>query len=168
MTYSAVPVETLKSPNHGGVRTRTLGVILHSTRSGVAGRVAEYHRTVNYMMKVGTVSSHRVIGVIDGEHAQLVDDDLVAWHAQEDNHYYLSIEFCQPRPQDSYTQYQEETGIAVVVEWFTRYGIVPGTSTIMPHSGTAQGRRNGKSDPGPLFNLDRFVSEVRKRMGLWS
>ena len=137
-----------------------MGVILHSTRSGVSGREAEYQRTVSYMMQKDTVSAHRVIGVREGQHAQMVENGLIAWHAQEDNQTQLSIEFCQPLPGDSYSDWQVATGIAVVREWCRIYNIRPSRETIRPHSGTPQGRRSGKSDPGEPFPYEEFLAAV--------
>lgn len=96
----------------------------------------------------------------------MVADDNIAWHSQENNQSYLSIEFCQPLPTDPYSEWQFETGVAVCVEWCRRYGIRPSFSTIPRHSDTAQGKRNGKSDPGVLFDYANFVARVRDAMQL--
>lgn len=118
------------------------------------------------MMLPDTVSSHRVIGVLEGQHAMMVDDDLIAWAAQEDNQEYLSIEFCQPKPLDIYSPWQFNTGVAVCIGWCRRYGLVPSAKTIHRHSDTAQGIRNGKSDPGPLFDYGGFIAAVREGVRL--
>ena len=112
------------------------------------------------MLQLNTVSSHRGIGVLEGQHAQMVEDDLIAWHAQEDNQAWLGIEFCQPLPTDEYSDWQIQTGIAVVKAWCRKYNIIPSATTIMPHSGTAQGKRNGKSDPGRPFPLTEFIARL--------
>ncbi len=138
-------------------------MILHATRSGRSGALAreeEYALTIGYMLKAGTVSSHRLIGVLPGQHAQLVADELQAWHAEEDNREWLSIEFCQPRPDDPFSGYQIETGIAVVVAWFRRYGLEASGETVRRHEDTEQGQRWGKTDPGPLFPYQEFIDRV--------
>ena len=124
------------------------------------GRELEYQRTVNYMMQPDTVSSHRVIGVTEGQHALMVADDLEAWHAREDNVRYLGIEFCQPLLRDKYSDWQIEQGIAICVEWCRKYGIKPSTATIRRHSDTEQGKRDGKSDPGSPFPYADFMAKV--------
>lgn len=162
--YSAVPDVVYDSPNHGGRRARTLGVILHSTRSGRAGAALEYERTTRYMLQPDTVSSHRVIGVLEGQNAQMVEDDLTAWHAASDNREWLGIEFAQPTPSDDYTEWQIGTGVAVVVDWCRRYGIVPSERTIRRHQDTAQGKAAGKSDVGERFPYRQFIERVKAQM----
>lgn len=149
-----------ESPNHGGKRPQTLGIILHSTRSGLADNVQEYSRTISYMMQADTVSSHRVIGLNPVQHARMVEDDLIAWHAQEDNLGWLSIELVQARPIDPYSIWQVDTAIEVCIAWCLAYGIAPSQATIRRHSDTEQGKRNGKSDPGPFLIYDEFVKDV--------
>lgn len=135
-------------------------MILHSTRSGQPGRDEEYLRTVRYMLQRNTVASHRVIGVLEGQHAQMVEDDMAAWHAAGDNYSYLGIEFAQPLPSDEYSEWQLETGAQVCAGWARKYGFTPSPVTLLPHSGTAQGRRAGKSDPGAPFPLASFIARV--------
>lgn len=149
------------SPNHGKARPATKGIILHSTRSGRAGREAEYQRALSYMLQPNTVSAHRVIGVNPGQHAIVVEDDLMAWHAAEDNQFWLGIEFCQPLPDDEYSEWQIEQGIAVCVGWCRKYGIVSSLETIRRHSETEQGKRVGKSDPGYPFPCPEFIAWVQ-------
>jgi len=161
---SARPHLVLQSPNHGGPRSQTRGVVLHSTRSGATGTDAlsqEYDRTISWFMQPGAeASAHRVIGYVPGQHAQLVADDNIAWHAGDLNEAWLGIEFCQPRPEDPYSQWQIETGAAVVAEWLRQYGLEPSAATIVRHQDTEQGRREGKSDPGDRFPLGAFVDLV--------
>ena len=87
------------SPNQDGKRPGTTGIILHSTRSGKPG-ADDYYLTVNYFEQRGTASAHRVIGRKQGQHAQMVADEKIAWHAKEDNRYWLGIEFAQAVPTD--------------------------------------------------------------------
>ncbi len=140
------------------MRLTTAGAIIHSTRSGRFTREAEYQKTINYMLLPGTVSSHRVIGMLPGQHAQVVPDDYEAWHAQEDNKHYLSIEFAQPNIGDAFTDWQYEEGAKVCALWAKKYGFKPERFYFQGHEETAQGKRNGKSDPGPMFDWERFIS----------
>lgn len=147
------------SPNQDGKRPGTTGIILHSTRSGKPG-ADDYYLTVNYFEQRGTASAHRVIGRKQGQHAQMVADEKIAWHAKEDNRYWLGIEFAQAVPADDYTQWQFDTGVAVCVQWCKKFGIEPSFDTIMRHQDTAQGKRDGKSDPGDNFPYEDFVDKV--------
>lgn len=115
-------------------------------------------------MQAQTVSAHRVIGTEPGQHAQLVADELIAWHAASDNTRYLGIEFCQPLPDDEYSEWQIETGIAVCVAWCRKFGIVPSAATIRRHQDTAQGRSCGKSDPGEMLNYEAFLDRVTENV----
>lgn len=150
-----------RSPNHDRARPATHGIILHSTRSGLVSRELEYERTVAYMLMQDTVSSHRVIGILEGQHAQMVADDDRAWHAQEDNLYWLAIEHAQPRPGDPYSDWQIETSVQVSAAWCRKYDLVPSAETIRRHGDTAQGIRNGKSDPGLIFPYLEYIARVQ-------
>lgn len=146
-----------ESPNHGGIRPKTLGVIIHSTRSGRFTPTVEYRKTIEYMMKPGTVSSHRVIGVLPGQDAQLVPDHLQAWHGEELNMFYLSIELAQPKPTDPFTPWQYEMAAAVIRGWARQYRFPLDRAAILGHSETAQGQRWSKSDPGKMFDWDKLI-----------
>jgi N-acetyl-anhydromuramyl-L-alanine amidase AmpD len=119
------------------------------------------------MMQPGTVSSHRVIGIRYNQHAQMVDDDAEAWHAQEDNGEWLAIEFTQPTPEARYSDWQIAVGVQVVADWCRRYGLRACTDTIKRHEETRQGIRCGKSDPGRLFPYFEFVLRVQQLLD-WS
>ena len=164
--------EVRLSPNHGGPRAETKGVILHSTRSGRTGPNAgeeEYELTVRYFEKPGVLASaHRVIGIRERQHAICVIDEDRAWHAADDNDYYLGIEFCQPLPTDPYTRWQYEQGALTVAYWSQKFGFPINTLTVARHSDTAQGKRGRKSDPGQLFDYIGFLNrcrEIRERLG---
>ena len=153
------------SPNHGGVRPETKGVILHSTRSGRTvpnAREEEYGLTVNYFLAPGTpASAHRVIGVSEGQHALMVEDEMMAWHVAEDNTRYLGIEFCQPLPTDEYSDWQLEEGALTVAFWSKEFGFNVNTDTCPRHQDTAQGKRSGKSDVGNKFPYIQFLNRCR-------
>ncbi len=130
------------------------------------GRGAEYLRTIRVFMNPNTkVSAHRVIGCAVGQHAQLVPDDDIAWHAGSDNTEWLGIEFCQPLPADPYSEWQIDVGVAVCTDWCLTYGIKPSKETIRRHQDTDQGKSCGKSDPGELFPYDEFVARVKSAVG---
>mgnify|MGYP000294833380 CR=1 FL=1 len=158
-------MEVYYSPNCGEKRRATRGIVLHSTRSGLSDTNAlekEYGRTIAWFMTPDAdASAHRVIGYVPGQHAQLVPDDYIAWHASEMNDSWLGIEFCQPRPRDPFSEYQFAVGVAVCLEWCVRYGIEPNNTTIVRHQDTDQGKRWGKTDPGEMFPYADFGATVR-------
>lgn len=151
------------SPNHGPKRTETRGIILHSTRSGVsigADRLSrEYGITVNYFrMPAAQASAHYVVGYDEGQVAQMVDLDYMCWAQQEDNEYYIGAEFTQPLPTDAYSQWQLETGRSLLHSLALRYGFPLDRQHVLRHMDTAQGKRNGKSDPGDLLDIDYMLA----------
>jgi N-acetyl-anhydromuramyl-L-alanine amidase AmpD len=119
------------------------------------------------MRQRGTVSSHRVIGILPGQHAIVVGDEYAAWHAGDPNPtldlnpYWLSIEFAQPRPEDDFTQWQYQQGAMAVAGWAKYYGFEIDETTVVPHSATRQGIKWGKSDPGERFDLAGFLALAR-------
>lgn len=129
---------------------------MHSTRSGRFSLAEEYDKTVAYMMRPGSNSSHRVIGYERGQYAQVVPDELQAWHAEELNERYLGVELSQPRPGDPYSEWQYKALGYLLREWASAHGFALNRQNVLGHEETEQGRRNGKSDPGPGFDWSRI------------
>lgn len=124
----------------------------------------EYQKTVDYMLKPGTASSHLVIGIEPGQYAQMVADDMAAWHAQEDNDWWYSVEFTQPVPEAKYNDWQIRVGERAVAQRFKAWRLEASKQTIKRHQDTAQGIRCGKSDPGDNFPYERFIENVQRLM----
>ncbi len=111
------------------------------------------------MMLPETVSSHYVVGFDLGQVAQMVDLDYMAWHAEEDNEYYLGIEFTQPLPTDSYSQWQVDCGRTLLGQLASSYSFPLDRLHILRHQDTLQGKRWGKSDPGDLLDIDYMLRQ---------
>jgi len=94
------------------------------------------------------------MGILKGQHAQLVPDIYQAWHAEELNEYYLSIELAQPTIDDEFTNWQYEETARTILQWKDKYQF--SLSYIFGHEETVQGQRNGKSDPGPMFDWEKL------------
>ncbi len=161
------PVITRLSPNIniGPMPSTTRTVIIHATRSGTSMNPTEFMGTLNYMSQVGTVSSHWVISRT-GITARVVNDNREAWHAQEDNDNAWGIELEQGVEDDGFTDAQMTVLVAVCRGYRDDFG-VPAihaiNSTIggfIGHQETAQGIRNGKSDPGHLFPWPSFIGAL--------
>lgn len=147
----------LLSPNHGGTRPLTLGVIIHSTRGGQAYGT-EYQATLNWFANPASgVSAHAVIGR-DGQIDFPVASDLEAWHAREYNRTWLGVEFEQPTITDSYTEAQYATGGGLLAAWAAEYGFPVDRLRVLGHSEISPGIADGKSDPGPTFDFDRLIA----------
>jgi hypothetical protein len=147
-------------------RPSTRGVVVHSTRGGTGNLATEYAATMNWFRNpAAEVSAHVVVGA--DRVGRCVPDDDIAWHAGENNRTHLGIEIAQSRITDAFTDFQYRASAAVVRQWCDKYGIpmehvasqnAPG---LIGHEEAEQGRRNGKSDPGPKFDWDRFMALVR-------
>jgi N-acetyl-anhydromuramyl-L-alanine amidase AmpD len=155
------------SPNRQGRRAETVGVVIHSTRGGTADAETDYRATINWFLNPASeVSAHMVVG--PSRVCRMVPDDEVAWHAGENNHTHLGMEIAQTRVDAPYSDSQYRAAAAVVRGWCERYGIPMehvGSQTqrgLIGHQETEQGRRVGKSDPGPTFNWDYFMRLVRQ------
>jgi N-acetyl-anhydromuramyl-L-alanine amidase AmpD len=148
---------TVDSPNHDAKRATTAGVVIHSTRGGqVPGE--ELAATIAWFLRPSSnASSHIVIGRT-GALWGFVPAALVAWHARELNQSYLGIEFEQGLPGDQFTHEQYIIGAYVVRDWSRAFGFPINRQTIVGHDETAPGRRDGKSDPGRMFDWDRFLA----------
>lgn len=118
----------------------------------------EYMRTVRWMLRPGTASSHRVIGYHKGQHCQVVADELIAWTAREYNTDHLQIEMTQPTPDDPFSDYQYRCTAAVVKAWARKYGFPLDRFHIRGHEEIPPGIREGKTDPGDKWDWNRFVA----------
>jgi hypothetical protein len=156
---------TKLSPNFEPKRSETMGVVIHATRGKATSLDDEYRGSVSWLSTPRSeVSAHFCVGPT--EVTRLVHDEDLAWHAQENNHTHLGIEICQPETQPDYTDFQYRATAEIVRGWARRYGFPtkrvlsqtqPG---IIGHEDSEQGKRNGKSDPGPRFSWDRFLALV--------
>ncbi len=154
-------MEVYSSPNHGPRRSVTKGVVVHSTRSGRLSQEEEYEITVEWFLNPSAqVSAHRVIGYYEGQHAQLVDDDLEAWAARDHNTTHLQVELCQPLPSSPFSDYQYKTLAALCAHWARKYGFPLDRDHIRGHDEIPPGIREGKSDPGSLFDWDKLLALV--------
>ena len=166
LPFSVIPMLT---EAHGGPRTETRNIFIHSTRSGKDWpQEQEYKVTVNYFMNPAGNSSHMVIGPNMGQCTRMVHDNDISYHAQENNKWSLSIELAQSTLTTPFTNDQLEMAAIVCAKWCRKYGIAPIRVTnqsmrgIIGHEDSAQGKRDGKSDPGPMFDWNDFIARVRK------
>ncbi len=156
-------VDVKRSPHFSSNRPKTLGVVLHSTRGGTASAATDYEATINWFVNPNSqVSAHVVIG--PQRVCRMVDDADQAWHAEEHNATHLGMEIAQPKIDTPFSDFQYEAAAILVREWCAKYNLplkhVTDSSErgMIGHEETAQGRRVGKTDPGPRFDWPRFVS----------
>ncbi len=147
------------SPNHGGPRSSTRGVVIHSTRGGQPPG-PEFEWTNQWFSQTASqVSAHAVVSQA-GEITYPVADDLVAWHARYYNGSWLGIEFEQGRVTDEYTEVQIAAGAGLVRAWCDAYSIPIDRDHIAGHEEIPPGIEDVKSDPGILFPWDHFMAMV--------
>jgi hypothetical protein len=151
------------SPNHGGIRAQTLGCVIHSTRGGAPSVEQEFRGTLEHFKNPGSqVSSHIVIAA-DGTIANVVDPDLVAFHAGFHNSSMLGIELVQPRIGDEVTDAQYRSCALWLTEMSNRFGFALVEGNLPEHRQTAQGTQVGKTDvnlPYSFHRLKMFLDEV--------
>ena len=159
---AAIPDVVDLSPNYNNFPVQGRTVIIHATRSGKSMNPTEFTGSLNYMRQPGTTSSHWVISR-GGIKARVINNNRQAWHAQEDNDNTWGIELEQGTEDDGFTMPQM-VALAEVCrdDYMAGFGVpaVHAKDSSEPgfigHQETAQGRRNGKSDPGVKFDWDLF------------
>ena len=161
---------TFTSPNYykeGWTKGPPRAVVIHSTRSTVASKTdaQELQSTINWFMSVNSqASSHWVVSEL--ERVRMVEDKYPAWHAVEHSWEAYGIEITQPTIDRPYKEghYQNlvavcvpyvQAGIPVIHLPILEYG--DSRRGFVGHDETQQGRRDGKSDPGPQFDWAKFI-----------
>jgi len=151
------------SPNHGGIRPQTVGCVIHSTRGGAPSVVQEFKGTLEHFRNPGSqVSSHIVIAA-DGTIANVVDPELVAFHAGFHNSAFLGIELVQPRIGDEITDAQYRSCARWLTEMSGRFGFALVEGNLPEHRQTAQGAQVGKTDVSLPYSFNRlrmFLDEL--------
>ena len=153
-------------------RVDVRGIIWHATRSGLPGRTAavEFESACNWFLSPNNRTggevpyggmSHYIIG--GGRVARCVPEELVPhYSAGVHDRMAISVEVGQGTNSDRYEERDIELCRELAAELSARYGFplvrIPfvgagnqGWPGMVGHEDTAQGRGQGKSDPGPLF-----------------
>lgn len=147
-------------------RPKTLGVVIHTTRGGTSSAEKDYSATINWLKNPDAgVSAHLVVGAGRfSEVARCVPDDEIAFHARELNGTHLGIEIAQPEKDSAISDFQYRAAAEAVTLWAARYGfpvrrvLDQAQAGIIGHEDSAAGKRDGKSDPGPVFDWPRFLA----------
>ena len=161
------------SPNFtpGWPRGKPSALVVHSTRSGVSANTwsdaRELQATLNWFGKSHSrASAHWVISAT--EQVRVVLDENRAWHAVEHSDAMFGIELTQPLTN---TPYEEGHYAGLVKVCRELYPDIPpihvlnsrnGMEGYTGHEDTAQGHRDGKSDPGDPFDWDKFLRMLQE------
>jgi len=131
---------------------------LHSTRGGAVTVEEEFRATLSWFANPASqVSAHGVIAA-DGTLANVVDPDLVAWHAgSAANTSMLGVELVQPRLGDPITEAQYRTLRWWLLRMGLRFGFALDHLHLPEHREIPQGIAQGKTDVGPPFDLSRLL-----------
>lgn len=163
------PDRIVLSPNSNPGKPTGLGVVIHATRSGVSNNPNELQGTINWFLRrdVG-LSAHWVVGR-NGEKIRMVPDNMQAIHAGEHNLTHWGIEVCQGIETDGFTEAQYEALNAICEGYVEDFGVPAvhvvnsGQKGFIGHEETAQGKRQGKSDPGRLFDWNKFIDGLHSQ-----
>ncbi len=134
-----------------------MGIVLHSTRGSAPDLIREFTATLRWFADPRSQASAHVVIAHDGTLAEVVDPDLVAWHAGWLNAEWLGVELVQPRPGDPISDEQYRSLAWWCREMARRYGFGLSRETLVEHKDTPQGRAAGKSDIGPPFSVERLL-----------
>lgn len=156
--YERMDIIARPSPNHGGLRQRTDGIIVHSTRGGARTPDLELQATLNWFSSPRSQTSAHYVVAHNGQVYECVSPDHIAWHAREHNATWLGIELVQARFDIPFTdaQYRSLAGLARMLS--QQFGFPLSRRTLRGHDEMPAGQRDGKSDPGPLFDWERFLA----------
>jgi N-acetyl-anhydromuramyl-L-alanine amidase AmpD len=125
----------------------------------------ELAASVKYLRESGKASAHAVIGPTSS--VDVVPDELEAWHARDPlNQTHKGYEVTQNLPGTPYTPFQYADLAQRLVADAKKYGFPlqrvwsQAVKGIIGHEDTENGKQDGKSDPGPLFDWTRLQREI--------
>lgn len=161
-----VTVADYTSPNHGPARAKTLGIVVHSTRSSQDITLEEeFDRTVSWLNNpAAEVSAHAIVSPTRVHRSVALS--VEAWHARELNATHLGIELTQPKASTVVPDSVLRRAANEVAPWCVKYGIPLEwnlTRGFVQHKDTVSGHREGKSDVGSqaVFDGSKFMVYVK-------
>lgn len=147
-------------------------VFIHASRSGIEGRTHEKElaSTINWFSTSGSQASAQWI-ISPVERVRMVPDEYPSWCTGYHNFEGFNIELTQPTARTPY-QPGHYRNLAIVCAPYVQQGIPIARVSywayaqdqprgFVGHENTQQGQSVGKSDPGPMFNWDEFLSILR-------
>ncbi len=153
------------SPNHGGLRKATNGIVLHATLGGTSSAQADFDATVNWFNSPASeVSAHALVGP-NGQLWRPVHTDVVAWHAKAANVDHLGVEMAKPHLVDVIGSDILDTAAKLVAGWCHDYEIplVWSASHGIEEHRNIPG--NDHQDVGGPFDRDDFLARVKRYAG---
>jgi len=163
LANAPVPLQASTTPNQGPVRTRTDGIIVHSTNGPAATPEEEFQSTLTRFQQASSgVSAHAVINT-DGTIVMVGDLDREAWHARDENSHRIGIELVQTGKDNiagvPFTDQQYQSLAWLTGELSARYGFPIDHAAIKGHQEVPAGQRDTKIDPGIQFDWNRYLRD---------
>ena len=139
-------------------------IVIHSTRGKAATLEAEYEAAVNFMAGPNSnsnASAHYAVGPT--RCCRMVHDKDRSWNARYLNDRDLGIEIAQPTVDTPYTETEYQLTARIVAAWCVEYPQIvckhvtsEDDHGYIGHDETAQGKSEGKSDPGHMWDWNHF------------
>ena len=171
----SVPWRWVPSPNHGGERTRTLGVVIHSTRGGSTSLETDYQATVRYCSRDNPAEVGPTWVVGPAQVTRMIQDRYICYGQTVDNDTHLGIEVAQPTPTTPYVEFQYQATAEICARYCLKYGFPPTyigkqytenveRPGILGHEDTKAGWSRGKTDPGDMWNWSHFCQLLEAKV----
>ena len=195
MTYIRRPIKARNSwlvrpyPNRGDI---IAGVMLHSTRSGVADgddgpRTEGWWSNPRNIVQDDPPWGSYADALVFEDGTQVIctgeDNEYAAWTAGYGGagtwaagHYYYQIEIAQGQTVEPFTPAAIDSLAQLVADkarkfsfpivripFLAQTGVPP--RGICTHEDSANGRKTGKTDPGPMFPWDTFLAKAQAYLG---
>lgn len=164
---TTVPPKLYFSPNHGGPRSQTLGIVLHATLGNSAGPLSEYEGTINWFSSTASqVSAHALVGP-GGKVVYPVDAFKIAWHCRESNDSWLGLEMCKARVGDVILPDILDEAARNVANWCKafRIPIVWSITHGIEEHKNMPSNTDGHADVGGPFDRNDFLARVKSYAG---
>jgi hypothetical protein len=135
-------------------------VVLHTTEGSYAGAVSWFQDPSS------NVSSHYVVRRSDGEITQMVSDEARAWHACNNNDDTVGIEHEGASASAStWTPAMVDASARMTAWLVVQYSIPIDRDHIVGHGEIQPPECSGRSDPGPWFPWDDYMTLVAQYAG---
>jgi len=158
---------TYSSPNHGGARATTTGVVIHATLGNSTNPLTEYHATLNWFYSPASqVSAHAVVGPV-GLVDYPVDLANEAWHCRASNATHLGIEMCKAHVDNPILPEILDAAAQIVARWCKQYAIpiVWSTTHGIEEHRNMPSNTDGHQDVGGPFDRADFLARVKRYAG---
>lgn len=118
----------------------------------------ELQATLNWFANPAAEASAHAVIAYDGTLVEVVDPDLIAWHARAASSRYLGAELVQCRRGDHISDEQLRTLAWWLEQMEARYHFALDLAHLPEHKDIPEGVAVGKSDVGPDYSYARLAA----------